>query len=50
MKLPRDWLNELELLTWRFAHLGIGPDLAGMTCSELVGLYFYLARLAASGR
>jgi hypothetical protein len=46
VKLPRDWLKELELLVWRFAHLGIGPDLAGMTTSELAALYAYLARLA----
>lgn len=50
MKLPRDWLKALELLAWRFAHLGFGPDLAGMTACELVGLYAYLARLAATGR
>jgi hypothetical protein len=50
MKLPRDWLKELELLTWRYTHLGIGPDLAGMTMVELAALYAYLARLAATGR
>jgi hypothetical protein len=50
MKPPRDWLKELELLAWRFAHLGIGPDLAGMTMCELAGLYAYLARLAGNGR
>lgn len=46
MKLPADWLKELELLAWRFAHLGIGPDLAGMTLAELAGLYAYLSALA----
>ena len=50
MKLPLDWLKELEVLAWRFAHLGIGPDLAGMTLQELVGLHAYLARLALAGR
>jgi hypothetical protein len=50
MKLPLDWRKELELLVWRFAHLGIGPDLAGMTIHELAGLYAFLARLAAIGR
>jgi hypothetical protein len=50
MKLPRDWLGQLELLAWRFAHLGFGPDLAGMSVLELVGLYAYLARLAAIDR
>ena len=34
------------MLTWRFSHLGIGPDLASMTIIELTGLYCYLARLA----
>ena len=50
MKLPRDWLKELELLVWRFAHLGIGPDLAGMTLHELAGIYAFLVRMAAAGR
>ena len=50
MKLPNDWMKELEMLTWRFSHLGIGPDLAGMTMIELTGLYSYLARLASDGR
>lgn len=50
MKLPPDWLKELELLAWRFAHLGIGPDLAGMTAAELAAVYAYLVRLAAGGR
>jgi hypothetical protein len=45
MNQPADWLKELELLAWRFAHLGIGPDLAGMTLAELAGLYAYLSRL-----
>jgi hypothetical protein len=46
MKLPNDWLKELELLTWRFAHLGFGPDLGSLTALELAGLYGYLKRLA----
>jgi hypothetical protein len=50
MKLPRDWLKELELLAWRFAHLGFGPDMAGMTAVELAGLYCYLSKLALGGR
>jgi hypothetical protein len=50
MKLAREWLQELELLPWRFAHLGFGPDLAGMSACELVGLYTYLARLIAIDR
>ncbi len=50
MKLPPDWLKELELLAWRFAHLGIGPDLAGMTLAELAGVYVFLMRMAAGER
>lgn len=50
MKLPSDWLQELELLAWRFSYLGFGPDMAGMTLIELTGLYSYLTRLAASVR
>lgn len=46
MKLPSDWRKDLELLAWRFAYLGFGPDLAGMTTLELAGLYVYLKRLA----
>ncbi len=50
MRLPNDWLNDLELLAWRFSHLGFSPDLAGMTAIELEGLYRYLARLADVAR
>jgi len=50
MQLPRDWRKELELLAWRFAHLGIGPDLAGMTAAELAAVYAYLVRMAAGER
>ena len=48
MKQPSDWLKELELLAWRFSHLGFGPDLAGMTMTELVGLHAYLSRLTSA--
>jgi hypothetical protein len=50
MKLPPNWLVQLELLPWRFSFLGIGPDLAGMSVCELAGLFAYLARHAAGGR
>jgi hypothetical protein len=50
MKLPPDWLKELELLAWRFAHLGFGPDLAGMTLTELAALYWLLSRLGMGAR
>jgi hypothetical protein len=46
--LPLDWLKELEMLVWRFAHLGIGPDITGMTLVELAGLHAYLVRLAGA--
>ena len=46
MKLPDDWLKELEQLVWRFSYLGFGPDLCGMTTTELAGLHSYLSRLA----
>ena len=48
MTLPRDWLKDLELLTWRFAGMGVSPDLAGMTMMELAGLYVYLRRLSGA--
>lgn len=50
MKLPSDWIKELELLAWRFSYLGFGPDLAGMTSTELTGLYRYLSHLAEAAR
>jgi hypothetical protein len=50
MKLPNDWLKELELLAWRFSHFGFSPDLAGMTAIELAGLYRFLSRLADAAR
>lgn len=50
MKLPNDWLKDLELLVWRFSHLGFGPDLYGMTMIELAGLYRFLMRLADATR
>jgi hypothetical protein len=50
MKLPDNWLDDLEMLAWRFSHLGFGPDMGGMTVVELVGLYAFLSRLADAGR
>lgn len=47
---PPDWLKELEVLVWRFAHLGIGPDITGMALVELAGLHAYLARLAGAAQ
>lgn len=37
-----DWLIELEILTVRFSHLGIGPDLHSLSMIELWGLYLWL--------
>jgi len=48
MNHPPEWLKELELLAWKFTHLGFGPDLAAMTLCELAGLHHYLTRLAAT--
>jgi hypothetical protein len=50
MKLPNDWMKELEMLAWRFAYLGIGPDQADMTVIDLTGLYCNLAGLANGER
>lgn len=40
-----DWMNRLQALCNRFAHLGIGADLAAMSVIELWGLYRFLLRL-----
>lgn len=50
MTPPSHWLEELEMLAWRFSYLGFGPDLASMSAIELTGLYSYLSRLAAVAR
>lgn len=39
------FIKELEMLTTRFSHLGIGADLASMSMVELWGLHCYLQRL-----
>ena len=40
------WLERLQTLTVRFAHLGIGADIAALSIVEAWGLYLYLSRLA----
>ena len=40
------WLLRLQELAARFSSLGLGPDLAGLTSVELLGVYRYLCRLA----
>lgn len=40
-----DWLRELEMLSLKFAHLGVNADLATMTLAELWGLYCWLRGL-----
>jgi hypothetical protein len=40
------WLERLQTLSIRFAHLGVCSDLAAMSLIELWGVYLYLARLA----
>lgn len=39
------WLNELESLVEHFSSLGISPDIASMSLSELRGLYRFLKRM-----
>jgi hypothetical protein len=50
MLSPSEMLKELELLVWRYSHLGLSADLAGMTFCELAGLHTYLSRLANAGQ
>jgi len=40
------WLKHLQSLSMRFAHLGIGGDLAALSLIESWGLYLFLLRLA----
>ncbi len=40
------WQEALRGLLERFAWLGIGPDVAALSLTELWGLYCYLQRLA----
>ena len=40
------WLEHLQMLLARFSHLGMGDDMAGMTITEVWGLYQFLSRLA----
>ncbi|OIQ72546.1 hypothetical protein GALL_458250 [mine drainage metagenome] len=42
------WLESLQTLCERFAHLGIGADIAALSLIELWGLYRYLSHLADS--
>ena len=41
-----DWMERLQCLSVRFAHLGISPDLAALSIVEAWGLYLLLSRLA----
>ena len=41
-----DWLERLQMLCNRFAHLGIGADLAALSAIEAWGLYCFLRCLA----
>ena len=40
------WLERLQILLVRFSHLGISGDMAGLSLTELWGLYCFLSRLA----
>lgn len=44
--MRNDWLDELQMLLIKFSHLGIEP--AGMTITQLWGVYCYLSRLVES--
>lgn len=37
-----DWLHELQMLAVKYSHLGVNPDLATMTLTELWGVYCWL--------
>jgi hypothetical protein len=39
------WLTELPMLLWRYADVGIIPDVSQMSLDELHGVYLFLARL-----
>ena len=43
-----DWLIRLQSLSVQFSHLGLGADMAGLSLTELWGVYCYLSRLAES--
>jgi hypothetical protein len=42
-------LERAQALAARLAHLGIGPDLAGLCMADLWGAYAYLRRIADGG-
>ena len=50
MKLVSDWLKDLRLWTWHFAHIGFGVDLFSMAAVELVALYGFISRLADASK
>lgn len=42
-------LSRAQALAVRFRHLGIGPDLAGLSPADLPGIYRFLRRTAEGG-
>jgi hypothetical protein len=46
LKLPRDWLKELETLLARLSGYGVSADLYALTMVELQGVYMYLKALS----
>ena len=46
MSRPSDWPQQLQALAWRFASIGVGPDLAALTVAEAWALFVFLLRLA----
>ena len=41
-----NWLERLQVLLVRFSDLGISGDVAGLSLTELWGVYCFLSRLA----
>ena len=42
----KNWLERLQVLLVRFSDLGISDDVAGLSLTELWGVYCFLSRLA----
>lgn len=43
-----EWQERLQMLCNRFAHLGVGADLAALSIIEAWALYLFLSRLGDS--
>lgn len=49
MTAEYDWLQKLQALATRYSHLGVNPDLAGLSLVELYGVYMWLRDLGDGG-